>query len=111
MLEEADFEKFRQYYRAKGFDLSYCCSEVSELKEEIAGHHFDSPKAIKLQKRRFGYAGIAYDVAEWQQEGWRKNPPKLREEFFTTAEAGKPSGQLRAPCQLSSGSKCSSLRK
>lgn len=92
LLEEAEFEKFRQHCRSKGFDLSYYCSEISGSKEEITGHKFDGPKVIKLRKRRFGFAGIPYDVAEWQQESWRRNLPTLREEFFTKAEVGKSNG-------------------
>jgi len=93
LLEEAEFEKFRKHCRTKGFDLSYYCSEISGSKEEIASHQFDSPKVIKLRKRRFGFAGIPYDVAEWQQENWRENLPKLRDEFLarlSSARAASP---------------------
>ncbi len=92
VLEEADFEKFRQHCRTRGFDLSYYCPEISGSKEEISSHQFDSPKVIKLRKRRFGFAGIPYDVPEWQMEIWQRNLPKLRKEFFDKAEVGKPSG-------------------
>ena len=67
VLEEADFEKFRQYCRTRGLDLCYFCPEISGSKEEITCHKFDSPKVIKLRKRRFSFEGIPYDVAEWQQ--------------------------------------------
>jgi len=92
ILFEIKFDEFRRFCRERGFDLSYCSSGISGSKEEIAGHQFDSPKVIKLRKRRFGFMGIPYDVAEWQQESWRKNLPKLREEFFEKANESKPSG-------------------
>ena len=93
VLEEAEFEQFRQYCRTKGFDLSYFhCSEITGLKEEIARHQFDSPKVIKLRKRWLGFAGIPYDVSEWQQESWRTNLPGLKDEFF---ERVKQANQAR----------------
>ena len=92
VLEEVDFEKFRQYSRTKGFDLCYFCPEISGSKEAITCHKFDSPKVIKLRKRRFSFEGIPYNVAEWQQESWHRSLPKLKEEFFEKANEGKPSG-------------------
>jgi hypothetical protein len=89
LLEEADFKEFRQHCRSKGFDLSYYCSEISGAKEEIARYQFDTPKVIKLRKRRFGFVGLPYDVAEWQQESWHNSLPKLKEEFFQKVKVGK----------------------
>ena len=86
VLSEVDFDRFRRFCHEKGFDLSYYSPEISGTKEEIERHHFDSPKVIKLRKRRFGFEGIPYDVAEWQQEDWRRILPELRDEFFEKAE-------------------------
>jgi len=82
VLTESEFDEFRQYCRAKGFDLSYFSSDISGTKDEIEHYQFDRPKVIKLRKRRFGFEGIPYDVAEWQQESWLGFLPKLRDEFF-----------------------------
>lgn len=93
-LSEVDFDKFQRFCREKGFDLSYFGSEVSGSREQIERHQFDSPKVIKLRKSRFGFAGIQYDVAEWQQANWRRTLPKLRDEFF---EKIKEANQMNGP--------------
>ncbi len=81
VLSEAEFAEFRQFCRGKGFDLSYFGPEISGSREEIERHHFDGPKVIKLSKRRFGFRGIPYDVAEWQREKWNASLPQLQDEF------------------------------
>ena len=82
VLSEAEFVEFKQYYREKGFDLSYFSSDISGSKEEIECYQFDGPKVIKLKRRRFSFSGTPYDVAEWQQQKWLTSLPRLREEFF-----------------------------
>jgi hypothetical protein len=86
VLSEAEFDRFRRFCYEKGFDLSYYSPEISGTKEEIERHHFDNTKVIKLRKRRFGFEGIPYDVAEWQQESWQRSLPELRDMFFKKAE-------------------------
>ena len=92
VLEEADFEKFKQYCRSKGFDVCYFCPEISGTQEEITRHAFDSPKVIELKKSLFGFKGIPYDVAEWALESWRENLPNLREEFYEKVKQVKSGG-------------------
>lgn len=86
VLPEAEFNEFRRYCRGKGFDLSYFGAEILGSKEEIEGHQFDSPKVIKLRRRRFAFQGIPYDVAEWQREKWNGSLSRLQDEFFKLEE-------------------------
>jgi len=85
VLSEAEFDRFRGFCHEKGFDLSYYSPEISGSKEEIERHQFDSPKVIKLSKRRFGFRGTPYDVAEWQVKKWSAELSGLKEEFFQKA--------------------------
>jgi len=82
VLSEAEFDEFRQYYRGKGFDLSYFSPDISGSKEEIERYQFDGAKVIKLKRRRFSFSGTPYDVAEWQQQKWLTSLPGLQDEFF-----------------------------
>ncbi len=86
VLYEAEFDRFRRFCCEKGFDLSYFSPEISGTKEEIARYVSGSPKVIKLRKRCFGFTGIPYDVAEWQQESWKARIPGLKGEFFQRAK-------------------------
>ncbi|MCX8125773.1 MAG: hypothetical protein N3E40_01325 [Dehalococcoidia bacterium] len=88
LLEGAAFEQFRQYCRTQGFDLSYYTSEISGSIKEIADYYSDSPKVIRLRKRRFGFSGVPYDVAEWQRESWRENFIRLRKDFLDKGKRG-----------------------
>lgn len=82
VLSESDFEEFRQYCRQRGFDLCYFSSEISGSRQEIANLQFGSPKVIKIIKRRFSLRGVPYDVAEYQQNEWKRAFPSIKEEFF-----------------------------
>jgi len=81
VLAEAEFEKFRQFCRARGFDLCYYSPEISGSEKEIESYPFDSPKVIKLRKRRFGFQGTPYDVAAWQGEKWASSLWQLWDKF------------------------------
>ena len=86
VLPEAEFDEFKRYCRGNGFDLSYFGAEILGSKKEIEGHQFDSPKVIKLSRRRSPFQGIPYDVAEWQREKWNGSLPRLQDEFFKLEE-------------------------
>lgn len=81
VLSEANFDEFRKFCREKGFDLCYSSPEILGSKEKIEGYQFDSPKVIKLSKRRFGFLGIPYYVAEWQAKEWSAELSGLKEQF------------------------------
>ncbi len=81
VLPEATFDEFRRFCRGKGFDLSYVSAEISGSREEIADYQFDRPKVINLRRRPFGFQGMPYDVAEWQQEKWDSSLPEIEDEF------------------------------
>ena len=83
VLSEVEFNEFRQFCRERGFDLSYFGPEFSGSKEEIERHQFDSPKVIKLVKRRFAFRGTPYDVAIWQREKWMSNLSEIYSEFLS----------------------------
>ena len=93
VLSEAEFDEFKQYCHEKGFDLSYFGSDISGSKEEIERYQFDSPKVIKLKRRRFSFSGTPYDVAEWQQQKWLTSLPGLRDEFLTEGNSFKRSSK------------------
>ena len=82
VLSEAEFDEFKQYCHEKGFDLSYFGPEILGSKGEIESYQFDSPKVIKLKRRRFSFSGTPYGVAEWQQQKWLTSLPRLLDEFF-----------------------------
>ncbi|WP_324664213.1 hypothetical protein VLL09_04720 [Dehalococcoides mccartyi] len=82
VLSDTEFADFKRLCKEKDFDLSYFSGEISGSKEEIRTYRFDSPKVIKLKKLCFGFQGIPYDVAEFQQEKWSTSLPEIREEFF-----------------------------
>ena len=86
LLNEAEFDEFKRFCRNKGFDLSYYISEISGPKEEVERYPFDSPEVIKPRKRRVGFAGIPYDVAEWQSENCKAQVSVLKEKFFQKAK-------------------------
>lgn len=79
-LEEA-FKEFKFYCHGEGFDLCYFTSEITGSLREIENYQFDNPKVIKLKKKAFGYEGIPYDVAEWQQEQWHHNLADIVDRF------------------------------
>jgi hypothetical protein len=83
VLSEAEFVEFKQYCREKGFDLSYFSSDISGSEEEIERYQFDSPKVIKLKRRRFSFSGTPYDVAEWQQEKWASNLSEIQSDYLS----------------------------
>lgn len=82
VLLETEFDDFKQYCKEKGFDLSYFSSELSGSREEMESYTFDSPKVIRLKRRRFGFQGVPFDVAEWQHEKWIGSFKEIRDEFF-----------------------------
>lgn len=63
VLSEAEFDTFQRFCRSKGFDLSYYGPEIDG--GEVGPYQFDSPKVIKVKRRRFSSGGVPYDVAEW----------------------------------------------
>jgi len=81
-LDEKQFAEFQQFCRDKGFDLSYYSNEISGSRSEIANYQFESPRVIKLRKRRFSYRGTPYDVAEWQRVAWANRFSQARNEFI-----------------------------
>jgi len=68
LIPEEYFEEFKLYCREAGFDLCYFSSEITDSLRGIENYKFDRTYPIRLKKKRFGYCGIPYAVAEWQQE-------------------------------------------
>jgi hypothetical protein len=70
LIPEEYFEEFKLYCREAGFDLCYFSNEITGSLREIENYQFDKPCLIRLKKKRFGYCGIPYAVAKWQQAQW-----------------------------------------
>jgi hypothetical protein len=85
VLPEVEFSAFQRFCRDKGFDLSYYGPEING--GEFGTYQSDSPRVIKIKRRRFSSVGVPYGVAEWQQVEWSITLPRLKDEFF---KGGRP---------------------
>lgn len=94
VLTETEFVLFQRFSRDKGFDLSYFGLDISGSKKYIESQHFDVPKVIKIKRQRFDYAGVPYDVAEWQSEKWNATFSQLRLEFLNQQKGNLPAQNI-----------------